>query len=446
MTWKSHQVRHLVMRIEDNHTYSKDDFVSAYPLLSDKLLDKTLLTLSRNENLLVFPHDFLQIEDMGHDSKIAETVNNTIKTQNIVGFIGYQGEKLDIHSRFSDDNNNYFLHYMLQKVLNINIVNLDTHLSMKEQFYQLLMYLFPRYLNAAMRKGIFKQYQRLHHNDSNIKGSIAIPTHIQKNTPFVGKVAYSTREFTQDNDLMQLVRHTIEYIRVSGKNGRMILNSSEVIKQNVSAVRLATPTYKSGSKRSVVIANRDMPVRHAYYTEYLALQKLCLMILTHKKHSFSGDSKNIHGILFDVAWLWEEYLHTLLKDDFIHPRNKKSKEGISLFSDRVRTVYPDFYNRERGVVIDAKYKKLEYTDKGINREDLYQVISYTYILKARNAGVVYPSSRGSEKNHIGTLAGYQGNIFKLSLRIPKHIMSYKEFYMDIQESERIFKIKMEELL
>ena len=97
MTWQSHQVRHLVMRIKDNHTYSKDDFVSAYPLLSDKLLDKTLLTLSRNENLLVFPHDFLKIEDMGHDSKIAETVNNTIKTQNIVGFIGYQGEKLDIH-------------------------------------------------------------------------------------------------------------------------------------------------------------------------------------------------------------------------------------------------------------------------------------------------------------------------------------------------------------
>lgn len=435
-----------MMRLKDNHTYSKYEFVSEYPLLSDKLLDKTLFTLSRNENLLVFPHDFLGIEDMDRDSKIVETVNDTIKTQNIIGFIGYQGEQLDIHSRFSDGNDHYFLHYMLQKVLNINIVNLDTQLSMKEQFYQLLMYLFPRYLNSAMRKGMFKQYQRFDHNDLHIKGSIDIPTHIKKNTPFVGKVAYSTREFTQNNDLMQLVRHTIEYILVSSKNSRMILNSSEVTKQNVSAVRLATPTYKSGSKRSIIIVNRNMPVRHAYYKEYLALQKLCLMILTHKKHSFSGDSKNIHGILFDVAWLWEEYLNTLLKNDFLHPRNKKSKEGISLFSDRTRTVYPDFYNRNCGVVIDAKYKKLEDTDKGISREDLYQVISYTYILKARNAGVVYPSSRESEKNHIGTLAGYYGNIFKLSLRIPKHIMSYKEFYMDIQESERIFKTKIKEFL
>ena len=435
-----------MMRVKDNHTYSKYEFVSEYPLLSDKLLDKTLLTLSQNENLLVFPHDFLTVDDMDHDSKIVETVNDTIKTQNIIGFIGYQGEQLDIHSRFSDGNDHYFLHYMLQKVLNINIVNLDTQLSMKEQFYQLLMYLFPRYLNSAMRKGMFKQYQRFDHNDLHIKGSIDIPTHIKKNTPFVGKVAYSTREFTQNNDLMQLVRHTIEYILVSSKNSRMILNSSEVTKQNVSAVRLATPTYKSGSKRSIIIANRNMPVRHAYYTEYLALQKLCLMILTHKRHGFSGDSKNIHGILFDVAWLWEEYLNTLLKNDFLHPRNKKSKEGISLFSDRTRTVYPDFYNRNRGVVIDAKYKKLEDTVKGISREDLYQVISYTYILRARNAGIVYPSSRESEKNHIGTLDGYKGKIFKLSLRIPEYVENYNEFYARIQESERIFKMKIEELL
>lgn len=435
-----------MMRLKDNHTYSKYEFVSEYPLLSDKLLDKTLLTLSQNENLLVFPHDFLTVDDMDHDSKIVETVNDTIKTQNIIGFIGYQGEQLDIHSRFSDGNDHYFLHYMLQKVLNINIVNLDTQLSMKEQFYQLLMYLFPRYLNSAMRKGMFKQYQRFDHNDLHIKGSIDIPTHIKKNTPFVGKVAYSTREFTQNNDLMQLVRHTIEYILVSSKNSRMILNSSEVTKQNVSAVRLATPTYKSSSKRSIIIANRNMPVRHAYYTEYLALQKLCLMILTHKRHGFSGDSKNIHGILFDVAWLWEEYLNTLLKNDFLHPRNKKSKEGISLFSDRTRTVYPDFYNRNRGVVIDAKYKKLEDTDKGISREDLYQVISYTYILRARNAGIVYPSSCESEKNHIGILDGYKGKIFKLSLRIPEYVENYNEFYARIQESERIFKMKIEELL
>lgn len=435
-----------MMRVEDNHSYSKLEFVSSYPNLSDKLINKTLSVLAKNESLFVFPNDFLAVEDIEYDSKIVETINESVMFHNVIGFIGFEGEQLNIHSRFSKDDNNYFLHYMLQKVLNINIVNLDTQLSMEEEFYQLLIYLFSRYLNAAMRKGLFKQYQRFHHNDSNIKGVIDIPMHIKNNTPFLGKVAYSTRGFTQDNDLMQLIRHTIEYIRASGQNGRMILNSSEITKQNVSAIILATPTYKSGSKRNILIANRNIPVRHAYYTEYLGLQKLCLMILMYRRNSFSGKSKNIHGILFDVAWLWEEYLNTLLKDHFIHPRNKKSKHGISLFSDRVRTVYPDFYNRNRGVIIDAKYKKLEYTDKGIAREDLYQIISYMYIVKARNAGVVYPSSRDSKKNHIGVLDGYEGEIFKLSLRIPEYVESYNEFCAGIKESERILKIKIEELL
>lgn len=434
------------MRIEDNHTYSKSEFLAAYPKLSAKLVDKTLSTLSENENLLVFPSDFLTVDDLDHDSKIIEIVNDAFKFQNVIGFIGCENEQLEIHSRFSQGKNDYFLHYMLQKVLNINIVDLDSKLSMEEQLYQLLMYLFPRYLNAAMRKGIFKQYHRFEYNNSNIKGSIDIARHIKTNTPFVGKVAYSTREFTQDNDLMQLVRHTIEFIRLSAKNGRIILNSSELTKQNVAAVILATSSYNLGNRRKVIIANKNTPVRHAYYTEYLALQKLCLMILTHRRHSLGGDSKNIHGILFDIAWLWEEYLNTMLKSHFIHPKNKQGKDGISLFVDRVRTVYPDFYNKEFGMVVDAKYKKLEYTAKGINREDLYQIITYSYILKSKSAGVVFPSTSEAEYSKIGKLSGYGADIFKQSIHIPQQVNSYSEFDTYIKESEEKFKKEIKKLL
>lgn len=433
----------LLMRIEDNQTYSRSEFVAAYPKLSTKLVDKTLATLSENENLLIFPSDFLDVDDLDHDSKIIETVNDSLKFQNVIGFIGYGDEQLEIRSRFSPGENNYFLHYMLQRVLNINIVDLDSTLSLREQLYQLSIYLFPKYLDAAMRKGIFRQYRRFEYNNANIKGNIDIARHIKLNTPFTGKVAYSTREFTQDNELMQLVRHTIEFIRLSTKNGRRILNSSELTKQNVSAVTLATPSYNRGNKRKVIIANKNTPVRHAYYTEYLALQKLCLMILTHRRHSFGENRKNIYGILFDVAWLWEEYLNTLLKDNFIHPRNKQSKEGISLFADRIRTVYPDFYNQDSGAVIDAKYKKLEYTAKGINREDLYQIISYSYILKSKKAGIVYPSTSETKYKKVGTLSGYGADIFKQSIHIPQQVDSYREFDLLIKKSEYKFKKEIE---
>ena len=35
----------------------------------------------------------------------------------------------------------------------------------------------------------------------------------KKNIPFMGKIAYTTREHSYNNNLTQLVRHTIEYIK-----------------------------------------------------------------------------------------------------------------------------------------------------------------------------------------------------------------------------------------
>ena len=168
------------------------------------------------------------------------------------------------------------------------------------------------------------------------------------------------------------------------------------------------------------------------------------MILTHTRHSLGGKSNNIHGILFDVAWLWEEYLNTILKDDFIHPRNKQSKDGISLFVDRTRTVYPDFYNKKIDVVVDAKYKILDSSDKGIDREDLYQIISYSYILKSKIAGVVFPSASKSKFSKIGKLSGYGANIFKQSIHIPQQVHGYREFDACIKKSEDDFKIKLKD--
>ena len=40
-----------------------------------------------------------------------------------------------------------------KKILHINVINMESKLSMNEQIYQLLLYLFPKYLNNAMKKG-----------------------------------------------------------------------------------------------------------------------------------------------------------------------------------------------------------------------------------------------------------------------------------------------------
>ena len=90
----------------------------------------------------------------------------------------------------------------------------------------------------------------------------------------------------------------------------------------------------------------------------------------------------------------------MLLKEFIHPRNKDKTDGISVFSNRERKIFPDFYHKELKIVLDAKYKKLELTEKGINREDLFQLISYAYILQAEQAGIVFPSEDKVVDNEI----------------------------------------------
>ena len=425
-----------MMRITDNqHEISKEEFVAEYPNLGQALLDRTLDNLSQEDSIFIFPNDLKNSPDLDKDQKILETVNQKIKTGNVIGFLGCGQERLTISSRFSSKSDDYFLHYLLQKVLNINLTSLDVGLSYEDRLYQLLIYLFPKYLEGAMRKGLYKEYQRFSHNDSHIKGVIDVRNHLKKNLPFTGNIAYTTREFTFDNPIMQLIRHTIEYIKNQKSLGRSIIDSN---RENITEIIRVTPSYKLSDRAKIIRRNQTKPLRHAYFREYRKLQELCLMILNREKHGLGYQEQKIHSILFDVAWLWEEYVHTLLPKDFTHPRNKDKTDGISVFSDRKRKVFPDFYHKELKIVLDAKYKELEFTEKGINREDLFQLISYSYILKAEKAGLVFPSKHKVVDNEIGKLAGYGALLKKLSIHIPQNASSYNEFCEMIGISEKIF--------
>ena len=425
-----------MMRITDNHyKIAREDFVAEFPNLSQALLDRTLDNLSREDNIFIFPNDLMNSPDLDKDQKILETVNPKIKTGNVIGFLGCGQERLTISSRFSDESNDHFLHYLLQKVLNINLTSLDVGLSLEDKLYQLLIYLFPKYLQAALRKGLYKEYQRFSHNDSHVKGVIDVGNHLKRNVPFMGNVAYTTREFTYDNPLMQLIRHTIEYIKIQ-KSFRSLLDNN---RETIAEIIRVSPSYKLADRAKIIRMNKTKPIRHAYFREYRKLQELCLMILNREKHGLGYQEQKIHGILFDVAWLWEEYVYTLLPKYFVHPRNKDKTDGISVFSVGKRKVYPDFYDRERKTVLDAKYKKLEFTERGINREDLFQLISYSYILKAEKAGLVFPSKDKVVDNEIGKLAGYGALLKKWSIQIPQESSSYSEFCEMMENSEEIFK-------
>ena len=251
-------------------------------------------------------------------------------------------------NRFSNNRNDYFFKYLLKRVLDLpNIVDLETDANKDKQLFNLLLFMFPQYLRAAMRKGLYKEYINRKSNDSNIKGIIDIPRHINKNTPFIGKIAYNERLFSYDNSLIQLVRHTIEVIKGIQVGHNILFN----IKDEVKLIVNATPTYEIYDRQAIIKSNERNIVR----------QRLCLMILRYQKHEFGFNSQKIFGILFDGAWLWEEYINILVSDIFYHPMNKSQREAQYLFNNEGR-IYPDFISRvdKPRVIADAKYKPKKY--------------------------------------------------------------------------------------
>lgn len=187
---------------------------------------------------------------------------------------------------------------MLQKVLCVNVVNLS-HGTTNERIFDFLLYLFPKFLKEALAQGVYKEYLRNEYNDANIRGVIDINRHLKTNLPFNGRIAYRTREFSYDNHVTELIRHTIDYI---GKTsfGKMLLENDAETHASVAQIISATPSY-SRQEREKIIKSNSKIVNHPYYFRYTPLQRLCLRILRHEK--LSTEQKRIKYMEFCLMYL-----------------------------------------------------------------------------------------------------------------------------------------------
>ena len=395
-----------------------------------------------NERLLVFPHSLNMSNDKIELNPLFvvedyKKESLKVKTGNIMGFIGSNGKRMRIRSRFDKNGDkDFFLHYMLQKVLSINMFDLN-HGSSQDEVLDLLELLFPSFLHKALEQGIYREYKRYEHNDANIRGVIDVSRHIRQNIPFQGKVAYITREHTTDNDVMQLIRHTIEHIK-RRQFGSSLLTDCKEVADDVKLVYSLTSSYNRNERQRVILKNLR-PVIHPYYTDYRPLQQLCLQILRHDSVMYADNDNEICGLLFDGAWLWEEYVDTLLKEQgFKHPNNKKREGGKCIFTNNKGIRYPDFY--DKNIVLDAKYKRFEdYSDAaGVGRDDIHQLVTYMYMLKSKKSGFIFPYTNGSNNQSPLELNGYGGWMYMYGIEIGNNTNDYRIFCEDMKKAENVF--------
>jgi 5-methylcytosine-specific restriction endonuclease McrBC regulatory subunit McrC len=430
--------------------------------IADCRLDQ--LKDASNNDLWLFPREGSRYDDKIHDQSIISIVGNRFTTGNIMGFVGCGNTELTIRSRFSQkEGHDWFMQYMLQKVFAINVFNLK-HGQGTDSALNITALMLPHFLQKALSQGVYREYTRKEYNDSRVRGAISISAHIKQNYPFKnGKISYTTREYVYDNSITQLIRHTIEFLKADRMTWEILYANKET-QENIKQIINATPSYRKSDLRKVLLSNAK-PKIHAYYSEYRPLQKLCLQILRREKLSYGESSNRVYGILFDGAWLWEEYLATTMKKaGFAHPENKTGKGKIFPFKNKHRYArYPDFVHRH--IIADAKYKKLiklkdeqGHIYEGIDRNDLNQMISYMHITRS-NIGIFICPSTINIMNpktgefydedefvikedklflyKVGELYGHGGEIMIMGVNVPSFANTYEEFIEKMHTSESI---------
>lgn len=124
--------------------------------------------LEHNKGLMVFPQSLLAEKDeqglKGQQILSYHDEEEKLKVQvhNIAGFIGCGGEDINISSRFATAEKNgkddFFLHYMLQKVMSINLLDMPHSTSPEDDAFDWMLLFFPPLLKKALSQGLYKEY------------------------------------------------------------------------------------------------------------------------------------------------------------------------------------------------------------------------------------------------------------------------------------------------
>ena len=361
--------------------------------------------------------------------------NARLETGNCMGVVKLKDEsrrveiQLSIGSRFDSSDRQYFLTHLLGKVFGGSFVDLVDS-GPDSCWKMLLAILFRNRLLEASRIGLFRQYRQLPHHDLRFRGKLDMAAFIRRDIPFVGRLSYVTHDITLDNHLNHLVRHACS--QLAGEWSSFIFDDKSLTDYYHELER-ETPTWQKRNPLACMAKNQR-PVKHPYFhSTYEPLRKLALRILRNEGITPYSETDEVEGILFDGAWLWEEYLWNLLAPfGFVHPANKTRRGAWRVLNE---SFYPDFFLLKEGcprIVLDAKYKS-ERNDQ----RDILQVSGYMHMLEAQIGGLIKPIQESSRTEFKWSLVPeHRSSWHVLGLDIPRGSANCREFLRSIERAEQ----------
>lgn len=271
----------------------------------------------------------------------------------------------------------------INELLNSNILN--------NSLLDILAKVFSKKLLNELQKGLYREYVSKEEALSTIKGKTLISKSIKENTINKNKMNCKYDEFTEDNLFNAILKRAISVILFSIKNDdvKKELNIINNVLNDISDIYIPNN----------IILNYKLNRMNNRFLECFTLAKLILLNSSMDK---SLGKENGFSILFEMNYLYEEYIGVLLKEVFndtnisINTQEKsryllwntlKERNEIALKPDIV--IYKD--NKPK-VIIDTKWKSSSINNIEIySQSDIYQMYAYiTTYAECEECILLYP--------------------------------------------------------
>lgn len=409
-----------------------------FSICSKKLEDK-----ERFDNLIMSSYkrnDFDDDSEVVLDARTDSEDNVYFQTGLYVGRLYIGDFIIDIEAR----NGDVLFERMLNYANNI-FIEKDSGIAKKDpsapSTFPLFEYLFLLSLQKSSVLGFPQEYGKTRYHDLQVHGGLDVNALVRRDNPFVGKISSQKNERHYVQCIIDLLYYALLTCKeeIRNKFPRMAFIASE-LRQSYSGFR---PTL-----RTILNAKSHRSLNNPMYSDFRKTLDYAEILL--KKNSLKNSEESvvtnkISGYLLDISALWEIYLEKLLSRSF--PEwNVSAQVKMNLYEGAffARSNYPDIVmvQGDRIIILDAKFKHMNFENTDVDRNDLFQIQSYAGYYREQEkdvvlCGLIYPLSSPYNKDKSFTsLYGLQNS--KTKFIVGGIYVSDDQSVADIDKAEREF--------
>ena len=246
---------------------------------------------------------------------------------------------------------------------------------------EIYLVMFLDELSYLLKRGLIKAYRKETSNTLALKGKLELATHLTKN--IVHKERFYTTHQVYDHNVLlhQIILFALNIVKQISKNSDL--------RSKANRLALLFPEIQEVAINQDHFNKLKLNRKTTYYSKIIEISKV--IIGNYSPNISSGRNKML-ALLFNMDYLWEEYIFQSLRKQQDQYGYRVSRESMPLFTTEAYSLKPDIILRKGDeiYVLDAKWKRPK--EFKANQQDLRQIYTYCRFWKAKQGVLIYPES------------------------------------------------------